>query len=363
MNPSVLERPVRQHGTFVLPEIASDVPVILGSKHLPEMLLAKFSLAAERAGMQYPGGKYTNLEDVVAKQLQGWIEQNVSKDALELMAGSPSITASDSGLSFFMNAESSLRTFRLKPVVESLEAVKPGLGWFVSDVIASSSGKGMNVYGPSLIGCRAEGFFYGETSDEGLARAIASENGEQEPETDEEVKTVLQDNAENWPFYPSHVLEDVEGHAHLLGWDAKDGKKRSQYLTVKSVQRALKKLDMAPNLRACVEQAVQLKLAYDRDKDHDYAWCYDDDAEPIGGVFFLAWDSPDILYEMVEHEETELLNGGTGTDCLMRLHISSDAVEGDFDQLARKIRVYFEMWSALGKLMRHFYEEGNQDGN
>lgn len=361
MTQCVLERPVRQHGTFVLPEIASDVPFILGDRHLSEMLLAKFSLAAERAGMQYPGGKYTNLQDVIAKQLQGWIDQNVSKDALELLAGNPSVEVSNTGLKFFMISASALQTFRLKPVVEALEAVKPGLGWFVADVITSSSGNGMNVYGPSLMGYRAEAMFYGATSDAEFAKMIAEEGGDSEPESEDEILAVLRDNEENFPCYPSDVLSNVGGHAHLLGWGHELKQERPKILDLKRATRAIKGLDMPQNLRSCVEQAIALKRLYDRDKTGEYCWNGEDDADQLGAVFMLAWDDPYLLYELVEHEETDMMNSGTGMECLLRLNVPAEALECEFDQLARKIRAYFEQWSALGKLMRHFYEEGNQD--
>lgn len=351
MKSSVLERPVHQHGTFVLPAIASDVPTTIGTLAGAERLLASFALAAEKAGFPLPGGEFTSVESTVKLQLQAWLDEMVKPIAGQLIVGSPTIEVSDHSITFAMEARSNLGLYRLKPVFEALEAKVEGLGWYVYNVISSSPGHGMNIYGPSLMGYQAGGFLEGAESDEEFVTELFLMENSESP-LPEDIPALIEQARESYAYLPSDVLANVENHRQLLGWST-EGKGPRQ-LDFKRVKAILKTSNLPRRLRQCVEDAVELDRLYRADKERAFCWDGSDDAEPIGAVCFLAWDDADLLIDMVEHYEQDQYNNGCGMECLARITVMADAPQEEIKQLARHVRAYFERWNGLAKVLGHF---------
>jgi len=369
MKSIALERPVpKAHGTFVLPRVSSEVPLVIGGEAIAYQSLAKFSLAAEKVGMALPGGPFTKLETIVKDQIQGWLEKQIGPKARETLRGQPSLIANSDGIEFFMNALSDLELLRLKPIVDALEANVAGLGWYVVDVIEKSHGRGIGLYSPASMGYHSYHYFCGAESDEEFVkqmRAQVGEDGEENP-SPEKMEELIEQARNDYAYLPSSMLNSVDGHAHLLGWASPEGKPKRKYLKSKHVASLLKKTDLWEPLRQCVLDAIALDRIYSTSKGA-YSWDFsndEDEMEPIGAACFIAWNSADMLFELIQHHEENTYNSGTAIECLCRLKVAAGATPEEFENFARMLRTYFLQWNALGILLSHFADQQeNQNGN
>ena len=309
MKSTALERPLpKAHGTFVLPRISSEIPLIYGGDAMAEQGLAKFSLAAEKFGFELPGGEIPKVESIVQRQLQAWMDKHIGANARACLVARPVIYANATEIEFFMQAQSDLELLKLKPVIEALEAEAPGLGWYVVEVIERSAGHGINLYSPSAMGYHAYGQFHGAESDEDFVREMYDMNGEGEP-SPEQLATFLAEAKESYSYLPSSVLESVDGHAHLLGWTSHDGKSAPKRLKARQVSRSLRASTLPPELQQCVLDAIALDRLYSKNK-HVYTWDGEDDQ--IGAACFVGWSATDLMFELAEHYETDCYNCGGG---------------------------------------------------
>lgn len=362
MESIAIERPApKAHGTFVLPQISLEVPLVIGGESLAHQILAKFSLAAEKFGMALPGGDLPKVEDIVQKQLQDWLDIQIGINARKCLNGQPHVVASMDEIEFFMRASSNLELLKLKPVIDALEAEVPGLGWYVVDVIERSAGRGINLYSPSSMSHYAYYYFNGAESDEEFVKDRRAEEGEDDPSPDE-LTALIKQAKDDYGYLPSGLLESVDGHAHLLGWTAADVKQKRKHLKKRQVIALLKSVKLADELRQCVTDAIVLDRLYSKDKGV-YCWDNSDEVEQIGAACFIAWDNADMLMELVQHHEEDIYNSGTAFECLYRLNVAAGAMPGEFEQMARRMRAYFDQWNALGNLLAHFLDhKGNNNG-
>lgn len=363
MKSIALERPVpKAHGTFVLPQISSEVPLVIGGESIAHQTLAKFSLAAEKFGMDLPGGDIPKLESIVQMQLQGWLEKQIGANARACLSGRPQITASSSGIEFLMGAVSNLELLKLKPVVEALEAKVPGLGWYVVRVIERSNGRGISIYSPMAMSYHCHSNLNGSESDEDFVKDMRAMEGEDEP-SPEELPELIEQAKSDYGYLPSTVLGSVDGHAHLLGWSAPDKKPGPKRLKTKQAAYLLKSADLPDGMKQCVSDAIALDRLYSKDKGA-YIWDNSEDEEQIGAACFIAWNDPELMFELAGHYEEDSYNSGTAMECLCRLKVATGATPAEFETMARLMRAYFDQWNALGNLLVHFHDpKGNEDGN
>ncbi len=366
MKSKALERPLpKAHGTFVLPQVSSEVPLVIGGEFIAQQSLAKFSLAAEKLGMALPGGPFTTVEMIVKDQLQGWLNKQIGPNARATLRGQPALFVDSAGIEFFMKALSDLKLLRLKPIIDALEAKVAGLGWYVVNVIERSNGNGISLYSPAATSYHAYSYFCGAESDEEFIKEMRAQEGEDEPSPDE-MAELIEQAKNDYGFLPSAVLDSVDGHAHLLGWASPDGKPILKRLKSKQVASLLKKTDLPEPLRQCVLDAIALDRLYST-TNGEYCWdnSYDqDDCEPIGAACFIAWNCADMLFELVQHHEEDAYNCGTAVECLCRFKVATDAKSDEFEKFARLMRAYFHQWNALGNLLSHFTDQKeNQNGN
>ncbi|ABE46937.1 PRTRC system protein F [Polaromonas sp. JS666] len=363
MKSIALERPVpKAHGTFVLPQISSEVPLVIGGESIAHQTLAKFSLAAEKCGMELPGGDIPKLESIVQMQLQGWLDKQVGANARACLGGQPLISANSSEIEFFMRAVSNLELLKLKPVIEALEAKVPGLGWYVVDVIERSNGRGISIYSPAAMGYHSFSQLQGAESDEDFVKEMQAMEGEDEP-SPEELAELIEQARSDYAYLPSKVLESVEGHAHLLGWASPNAKHGPKRLKTKQAAYLLKTAELPDGLKQCVTDAIALDCLYGKDKGA-YTWDNSQDEEQIGAACFIAWNDAEMLFELVQHYEEDTYNSGTAMECLCRLKVATGGTPAEFEQMARLMRAYFDQWNALGNLLVHFLDQqGTENGN
>jgi PRTRC genetic system protein F len=362
MNSIAIERPApKAHGTFVLPLISPAVPMVIGGEVIAHQSLAMFSLAAEKFGFDLPGGDLTSLESIIQLQLQNWLEKQITDNARICLNGQPSVVATSEEITFYMNAVSNLELFHLKPIIDAIEAKAPGLGWYVVDVIERSSGRGITVYGPSAMAHHSVSYFNGAESDADFVKEMQAMEGHEDP-SEEDMAELVEQAREDHAFLPSDVLASVDGHSHLLGW-ATPGSKlvKRKWLTKKQAVLALKASDLPEDMRNCVTDAIALDRLYSKDKGA-YCWDGSDEVEPIGAACFVAWDDASILMELIGHYEEDTYNSGMAHECLCRFNVNTGATPGEFKNMARLMRAYFDQWNALGNLLMHFSEsKGKND--
>jgi PRTRC genetic system protein F len=363
MKSMALERPVpKAHGTFVLPQISSEVPLVIGGESIAHQSLAKFSLAAEKFGMELPGGDIPKLESIVQQQLQGWLDKQIGANARSCLSGRPQITASSSEIEFHMGAVSNLELLTLKPVIEALEAKVQGLGWYVVDVIERSNGRGISIYSPATMGYHSYSSLQGAESDEDFVKEMRAMEGEDEP-SPEELPELIEQAKSDYAYLPSKVRESVEGHQHLLGWASSDGKHGRKRLKTRQAAYLLTTADLPDGLKQCVTDAIALDRLYSKDKGA-YTWDNSQDEEQIGAACFIAWNDPEMMFELAGHFEEDTYNCGTAIECLCRLKVATGATPAEFEQMARLMRAYFDQWNALGNLLVHFRDQqGIKNGN
>lgn len=349
-------------GTFVLPELAATIPAVIGRMAHQNQALARFALAAEKAGILLPGGQFDDIDPVVVRQWNAYFEAALDGAAKTALSGRPVIFVDDEHFGIRIQPVSNLNAYRLKPVVEALEKRVPGVGWFVVDVLNAVNGHGLTIYDSAKLGYEAENYFYGQHSDRDAAVEMAGQedDGDFDPKnaSDEEIATFLDGF---FSFYPSDVIKSVDGHKHLLTWLEK-GEKGPKKATRRDVQRALKMGKLKGNLKRVVLEALELEALLRRDKDHCFNAFHALDGEVsdlIGATCFIAWDDPTFLFEMVQHSEESAYNSGETEEMLALRYIDLSAEQKEFDQLALDFKAYLECWSTLARLVKNFplYEE------
>lgn len=327
MNSETLDQPGHlTHGTFVLPEIHSEIPSAFGKDSIRKQALAKFALATEQIGIPLPGGEFTSIEKILAQQWQDHLGKTLNEHARTHLKVLPEIIATDESLEVIMTARSELNTYRLKPIVEKLEKVVPGLGWYVQETISRVRAHGIEIYDSLLLAYALEYNYEGAETDEEYVRILMENEGEDSADqelTDE----VIARYKENYSWFPSDILKELDGHRRLLGWAPLKGagQVRTKTLSRRQAINSLRNRKLKGKLRECVNDAIQLDRLLAVDKKSDVHWHEVDDADLIGAACFIAWDRPNLLWEQIEHHETNLYNGGMAYEALGKASISIDA--------------------------------------
>lgn len=341
-------------GCFFLPAIDAAIPVQLDQARKRSAVLSRFASAADAAGVPLPAGEFVTIKQVVQAQWTHYIQQRFPSDSFQMLVGAPAISVVDDHLEILIGAESTLTTFRVKTVIESLESALPGLGWFVHEQIDSAISYGHEIYSMGFVGYMLDGLCWemNEFTDDAYARAMLMEEGSEPPKgpIDAETMERLRSDYSHWP---SSILEEVDGHGHLLGLSMAGRRQRA--VSAKSAQQWLSKNRRHEHAEV-VSLALELQLAFKR-ADRDFVWnISDDETETIGALCFVAWDSPLLLFEAVSHHEQNQYNGGDAVEAFARrrLAITDETTDRDLRQLAKSTADYINRWALLEKLLSKF---------
>ena len=358
MTPIALERPMKPHGTFLLPDLSPEVPTFIGTQALAFEVLAKFCLAADKVGMGLPTQDPNKLEVFAQQQLQSWIASQIGKNARATLVGQPSLALDDDKLEFRMNAESRLPLMQMKSVIEALENHAPGLGRYVVDVIESCHRSGVPLYSPLAMGWHTEYTFHGQTTD----LDFLAETGDHENLDDlspKEITALIEKESENYGFMPSDVLKSVDGHAWLLGWFSDKGPQRLKALRTKRVREILRSREISPSLRNCVKNTIEVERLFKRNRNK-FHWHSENQVgdtnedEQLGAACFLLWKDKKYAYELASGFEQNLYEAGMAAECLCRFSVAFTANDLEILKFVRLIRDYIEQWNALGELLAQF---------
>lgn len=339
-------------GCFLLPAIDQGIPAAIGRDANRLRVLARFAEAARLEGIALPPGDFSTIEQVVAAQ---WV-QFLGRLApiTSVLRGEPALYVTDTSLSLVIGATASLQAFRLKPVVEQLEAALPGLGWFVHGALQQANYHGHEQYemGRStyMLDC-----MHGELdqfTDDAYARSLLEQQGE-DPPSGKLPEAVMQELRSSYSFWPSDFLAEVDGHEHLLGiYKAKQPVK----LNSTAAKRWVKQ-NAAHPLAESVRLAIQLYRACEADSERSFVWMSgDDDEHPIGALCFVAWDEPGLLFEAISHWEQYQYEGGAAVEAFARhtLDLTPGINDHQLREFVRAAVDYFNRWELLAKLLSHF---------
>jgi PRTRC genetic system protein F len=344
-------------GCLFIPAIAADVPVRLDPSAARSRILARFCRASAAAGVPLPSGEFRGIEEVLRAQ---WLQQLQRCMAPQCFAGAPATPAfqvDDQSLQVVIGACADLTVYRLKPVVEALEASRPGLGWFVHGVLAAAPQHALQLYDTGFTTCLLDGLQLDldAFSDECYARMLLSEQGDAPPPDQPVPAECIDALREQYAYWPSQLLRDVDGHAHLLGhWGGAGGCRPAQLTPARAAHwlRTHSRHAAADLVRT----ALALEAACRRDSKRAFAWYREDDLDSVGALCFLAWDQPAMLLEAVSHHEQNTMNGGQAEEAFARCAVLLDAraFEKRVCALARATAAYFERWGLLAKLLSFF---------
>ncbi|TWO71491.1 PRTRC system protein F [Caenimonas sedimenti] len=357
-------------GCFCLPALDEAIPTELTNERGRRRSLARFAQASEKIGVPLPSGTFTSIEQMLEAQWSGYATSVFAHLSEELAPAKPYVTVRDDRLEVAIGACSGLSVYRLKPVIEALEAAEPGIGWFVHSVLDKCRVHGHEIYDLALAGY----VFYGhidmhEFTDEAYARALLWEEGVEPPEDGPLPPDQIEEMRGNYGMWPSDTIADAGGFKHLYGYVAVEtGPKSARGETDRRPKvasdtkvRQWLRANGGHQLQPAVDVALRLKTALAMDKDRAFVWhsprdpYQGEDWDPMGALALLTWDDPGLLIEAVEHHEQNLMNGGQAIEAFARtsLPLSAATRLTKLVDLASDTKQYLQRWSLLAELLSH----------
>ena len=347
-------------GCFCLPAIDAGIPVDLDQGLKRREILSRFATASVAAGVRLPAGQFKTIEQVVQAQWQQFTNAGFPAGSFRKLAGAPVVEITDEILEVTITSKSTLCAFQLKPVVEALERSESGLGWFVESVVSSASCYGHELYCMGHVTYMLESQFWNldEYTDDAFARAMLMEEGNDPPKGSIPAET-LERLRGDYSYWPSDILAEVEGHAHLLSWGQRPK-------GMSKPEQAKRWLSQHPRHRHAktVDLAVQMHEKFRR-ADREFIWNgHDDDTETIGALAFITWSDPQLLFEAVSHHEECQYQGGQAIEAFARCQVKldSETIDADLRRMAKATANYMTRWALLEKLLSQFPTwEGEDD--
>jgi PRTRC genetic system protein F len=340
---------------FALPGLAAEIPMIItvGGDH--DVLAAKFILASEDAGVPLPTNTKGSLLEVLGRQWQQYIQSKTSDLNRDYRGVEMSIVLGAETLALSLRTEEVVRTYRVKPLVQRLERIKPGLGWYVYHLIGGIYSRGLHYMDMGWYSWFTDRYGSCPETDEELAQAILEEQFYDE--TDylpfdvkrmEEYKEALSDFM---PAWPSDVIKAVDGHAHLAGLSKGKGiKVKPKNLT----KTAFKRLAADKTLPRKVREALNAAKALEAQIDKIEAGVLtpeDGDRVPL---FLLAWNQPHIMWNIANSMLDDSMNGGVLEYDLAIQKVTADSTQSDLKAMAMNFINLIDLYRATLKLLEHF---------
>lgn len=296
-------------GIFTIPTICPQVPRVISKAGKRGRVLARFAEAAKAVGVPLPSGQFSSIEEVVGEQWSQFIAQRFPEDT-QVLGGEIDVVISDERLIVWSRPSTNLNVFQAKLVVERLEAVMPGLGWYAYKAVTWAHRDGLGLYDLEVVSYYGMPYMLDELdefTDEAYAAYIL--NNHEWRDIDRITPEMIAKMKEEYGFWPSAILADLDGHGHLLhaagcpkpdlpkeravsAWLGKNGGHADYELVqcVHELHAQWKKRSNRPGF--CLRQMED-----------------DDSAEYLGATGFMAWNDPSTLLEMAGHYEQQLMSG------------------------------------------------------
>lgn len=345
-------------GCFSLPQIDAAVPVMLTRDEHRVRTLARFAQASEANGIPLPGGNFADVDQVIGAQWSQYLNSLLGPHD-RVLAGRPVLEVQDNTLSVMVGAESDLNCFRLKPIIETLEEMLPGLGWFIYGVISKATRYGHSIYDMEMVQYLMNHYAMemDEFTDEAYARAVMMDQGMAAPKVIS--PELIQELKEEYNFWPSDVVASVDGWVHLVapGTKSKDPHREPRKLSARAV-KAWAKANSKKVGASLAECALRLQALLEKD-DRSFAWHAagrEDDTDCMGALCFLTWDEPSMLFEAASHYEQDQYQAGQAVEAFARnvLRLTDEPNDDEIVGLVNSTKQYFKRWALLAELLSFF---------
>ena len=314
---------------------------------------AELSLEAHANGVVLPKGKFTDLKKTLAKQLQAYVLDQCGPDdplALDLY-----LSLGDDDLKLVVGATPQIETFMLGPVIESLNAMHEGLGWFVYKTISAGDADGYPIYTPSLIGSLVDMMWFDVgLTDAEQAQGIRDDYGLSEDVDDEQV---FEEHAGG--YKPSDVLSSFGGHGWMLANYPREGPGFTQpeALSSKAAQQVIAAMPKTTLLEV-VQAAIDLEAELQMDTNLRTHRSAEEDewgsaVNAYGASCILVWNDHHIAHEVIQHYEENEMNSGESSEYHMTF--TADPTDPDsIRALVRSFQDFVRRHAALKKVLQHF---------
>lgn len=340
---------------FALPGLAADIPMIinLGGDH--DVLAAQFILASESAGVPLPTNTHGTLLEVLGRQWRQYIQSKTADLSRDYRDVEMCVTLASDSLSLSVRSESVGRTYRVKPLVQRLERVKPGLGWYIYDMLSGIYSRGLHYMDMSWYSWFTDRYDTSAGTDEELARTILEEQFYEDTEylpfdasRMEEYKEALQDFI---PAWPSDVVKSLDGYAHLAGLPVGKSAKRKPKSLSKTAFRTLAADKTLPRrVSEVLKSAVTLEAQI---KKIEPGLLTPEDADRVP-LFLLAWDSPHIMWNIANSMLDDSMNSGVLEYELATQKVTAGSTQSDLTAMAVNFINLIDLYRATLQLLNHF---------
>jgi PRTRC genetic system protein F len=347
-------------GAWCLPGIHPDIPVVIDTGDLAaDAIIARLALEAHAAGVCIPEGEFTTPEDTLKKQWTNYVNSAVGEHSSLYMH--MQVHAATDNITVGFEPPGNIEIFRMKPLVEELNAACRGLGWWVVDVAFSACQDRYQIYTPVVVADYLEMNVPGNS----FADSDVVANFNEWEGTD---LTQAQIQESNEFFWPSDLIKSVGDHAWMLKrtlYDPKTGRfnpiGKKPYVASLSKARAFAKNSTDPRLKQAVADFILLheelarkdSLMREVEPSSNFYASEDYDPECIGAAAGLVWDSPELSLEIIEHHEQDLQNSGEYTET----HFVFSASPNDPSSICRlvnSIKDFALRHGAISKAYSHF---------
>ena len=321
-----------------------------------DMTLAMFSLEAHRHGVGLPGGTFRTVEKTLVAQWDKFIKSlTLSNDPLNVEL---QFKVEPEALVARVVCESRITTLRLKPLVEALNALQPGLGWWVFDVAARSDRDMFPMYSIS-------GFETLLRTDMWLDSFSDQAVLDRMNECCEEEQTMEQLKDESSVLWPSDLIDSVDGHLWMLKVHDLPEEQRACAANQKPSLATLEEVSAFLNSRAPSELVAatkdflmlhqelersesQIKLGT-REFSEESMY----DMETMGASCVLVWDDHALPWDLIEHAEQREMECGEATTTAIQFTATGSTSE-DMESFTSMIKDFVTRYAAIGRAFSHF---------
>lgn len=340
-------------GAWCLPSLSPLVPHrVHEGASLADSSLAKFSLCAHRCGVPLVEDRFLGLQVTATQQWRAYL--NAQGDLDNPLPMSLSIDGHPGYVHVELTSQSEIPLFRLKGMVEKLNALHDGLGWWAWFLIEdASSNYPMYSFGYQRHAALFAGWFEADTDQEAVEYIRECHGFE---------GTLEQMREELSTIWPSDFAAAAGGHGWM--YRVREGAnqqhpKRMSLAQVKAIAINCADPEIQQVLFAglALEEANNRKILGNWDQYHGAVPECDDleGCETLGSTCFVCWDAPSICFEVVEHAERFLMEAES-RESFRIWRMSTDDPRA-LRNGVRALKAFMDLHARLGKFMSFFKEE------
>lgn len=353
--------PGNQGGMWVLPMFSAEVPMQISQGDSKKSSLADFMLLAHKKGIRIPDSIYTTTTEVLTQQFSGYAKEQLKDLSIELPLD-VSIDVVDSRIELAGHAtERQQKVFQLKGPVERLNALAPGLGWFISETISHSHRVGLPTYEPNRVASCVQQIWFDAQTDREVAAEV---HGIEEADvTDEDIEQARNERT----FMPSDLLASVDGHKNLLSWSqSEEERAATRSMRPPDVRACLDKLSLTDSDRSLVQSALAFLDSIDVKKRNSLiapnGWFEHEEEllcqgmEPVGSLAFIVWEDSEVTFEAVNHYEEYVMNGEGALTQVVGIRVELDEPKS-WAPFIDAFKLYIKRYAAFSKFIGALPEE------